>query len=177
MRTISLLISALTVVLGSQATSGDDIPKRTAELQVLDRFVGTWDFEVTSTPANGQAVTGKTSETRTWTLGGTFVQFENAKTERPDEPEFQMLLTYDPATRTYPGFLMSGPSRSLVTGTWDQAKQTMTFRGKSSDDSRIKFEYACRFIDDEHCETTGVIRSATDEVIVNQIQKQTRRKK
>lgn len=177
MRTISLLILALTVALISQATHGDDIPKRSAELQVLDRFVGTWDFDVTSTPASGQAVTGKTSETRTWTLGGTFVQFENAKTQKPDEPEFQMLVTYDPATNTYPGCLMSGPSRSLVTGTWDQAKQTMTFRGKSSDDSGIKFEYASRFSDDEHCETTGVIRSATGEVIVQQIQKQTRRKK
>ncbi len=177
MRTISLLISALTVALSSQATHGDDIPKRSAELQVLDRFVGTWDFDVTSTPASGQAVTGKTSETRTWTLGGTFVQFENAKTEKPDEPEFQMLVTYDPATKTYPGFLMSGPSRSLVTGTWDPARQTMTFRGKSTDDGGIKFEYASRFIEDEHCESTGVIRSATGELIVKQIQKQTRRRK
>ncbi|MFM8584471.1 MAG: hypothetical protein ACKOFW_23675, partial [Planctomycetaceae bacterium] len=86
MRAISLLISVLTVALSSQTTHGDDMPKRTAELQVLERFVGSWDFDVTSTPANGKAVTGKTSETRTWTLGGTFVRFENAKSEKPEEP-------------------------------------------------------------------------------------------
>lgn len=177
MRMAFLSVAILATALFSLAANGQDASKRPAELQVLNRFVGTWDLDVTNTPATGETITGKTSETRKWTLGGKFVQFENPKTEKPDEPEFQMLVTYDPATKTYPGVLMSGPSRAVVTGTWDQSKQTMTFRGTFSDSSGIKFEYTNRFLDDDHCESSGVISGSTGEVIVKQIQKQTRRKK
>lgn len=177
MRVTFLTVAVLAAALCSLAAHGQDAPKRSAELQVLDRFVGTWDLDVTNTPASGEIVTGKTSETRRWTLGGKFVQFENSKTEKPDEPEFQMLVTYDPATKTYPGVLMSGPSRAVVTGTWDQAQQTMTFRGTFSDDSGVKFEYTNRFLDNDHCESSGVITGASGEVFVRQIQKQRRRKK
>lgn len=176
--TLALFTAALfTAALLSSATSGDDTPKRSAELQVLDRFVGTWDFVVTNKPAGGETVTGKTFETRTWSLGGKFVQFENPQTEQPDQPEFQMLVTYDPAAKTYPGFLMSGPSRAIVTGTWDQASQTMTFRGSFSDNSGVTFVFTNRFSDADHCEASGVIKDAAGNVIVEQIQKQTRRKK
>lgn len=177
MRMAFLSVPVLAAALFSLAANGQDAPKRSAELQVLNRFVGTWDFDVTNTPDSGEIITGKTSETRRWTLGGKFVQFENSKTEKPDEPEFQMLVTYDPATKTYPGVLMSGPNRAVVTGTWDPLTQTMTFRGTFSDNSGVKFEYTSRFLDDDYCESSGVISSATGEVIVKQLQKQTRRKK
>lgn len=177
MRTNSLLISALTVALIAQATNGDDIAKRTAELQVLDRFVGTWDFVVTVKLAGGETITGKTSETRRWTLGNKFVQWENPKTERPDEPEFQMLVTYDPTTKTYPGFLMNGTGRALVDGTWDEATQTMTFNGTFSGGSGGTFSFTNRFIDADHCEASGTIRDATGKIVLEQTQKQTRRKK
>ena len=88
-----------------------------------------------------------------------------------------MLVTYDPATKTYPGVLMSGSSRALVDGTWDQATQTMTFRGTFGDNSGTKFVYTNRFSDNGDCESAGVIRDAAGKVIVEQTQKQTRRKK
>ena len=177
MRIAFLTVAVLAAALCTLSALGQDTPKRSAELQVLDRFVGSWDLDVTNTPGSGEVVTGKTSETRTWTLGGKFVQFENPKTENPDEPEFQMLVTYDPATQTYPGVLMSGPSRAVVNGTWDQAKRTMTFRGKFTDEGGAKFEFTNRFLDNDHCEASGVITGANGEVLVKQIQKQTRRKK
>ena len=99
MRLISIVLAVLAVVLFSQVANSDDAPKRSAELQVLDRFVGTWDFVVTNKLTGGETITGKTFETRRWTLGNKFVQGENPKTEKPDEPEFQMLVTYDPATQ------------------------------------------------------------------------------
>lgn len=177
MRLCALSLAVLAAAFFSLAVNAQDAPKRSAELQVLDRFVGTWDFDVTSKPAEGDTVKGKTSETRSWTLGGKFVRFENPKTERPDEPEFQMLVTYDPATKTYPGFLMTGPSRALVTGTWDSSTQTMTFRGSISDNSGVTFVYTNRFPDADHCESFGLIKDATGKVIVEHTQKQTRRKK
>jgi hypothetical protein len=157
--------------------NGQDPPKRSAELQVLNHFVGTWDFDVTNTPATGAAITGKTSETRTWTLGGKFVQFENPQTGKPDEPEFQMLVTYDPTTKTYPGVLMNGSGRALVDGTWDEAAKTMTFKGTFSDGSGGTFSFTNRFIDADHCEASGTMRDASGKVFLEQTQKQTRRKK
>lgn len=176
MRMTFLTVAVLAAALLSVAANGQDAPKRSAEWQVLDRFVGTWDFEVTNKLPNGETITGKTSEARTWSLGGKFVQFENPQTEKPDEPEFQMLVTYDPVTKTYPGFLMTGPNRSLVTGTWESQTKTMTFRGNSTDTNGITFVYTNHFTDADHCEVSGVIKDATGKVIVEQIQKQTRRK-
>ena len=177
MRVTLLTITILAAVIFTLATNGDEPQKRSAELQVLDRFVGEWDFDVTNKLPNGQSITGKTSETRTWSLGGKFVRFENPQSEKPDEPEFQMLITYDPATKTYPGFLMSGSSRSVVDGTWDPAKQIMTFRGKSTDSSGVTFVYTNRFTDNDHWEVTGIIKDAAGKVIIEQIQEQRRRKK
>lgn len=177
MRIALFSVTLLAATWTTLALNGQDAPKRSAELQVLNRFVGTWDLDLTNTPAGGEKSIGKTSEIRTWTLGGKFVQFENPKTESPDEPEFQMLVTYDPATKTYPGVLMTGPSRGLVTGTWDQATQTMTFRGTISDGSGTRFEYTSHFLDNDHCESSGVISGANGDVLLKQIQKQTRRKK
>lgn len=177
MRKNSLTVTVIAVALCSLTAWGQDAPIRPAELQVLDRFVGTWDLDVTSTPTDGEIITGKTSETRSWTMGGKFVQFENPQTENPDEHEFQMLVTYDSTTKTYPGVMMSGPSRAIVTGTWDQAKQTMTFSGTFSDDSGVKFEYAIRFLNNDHCESSGVIRGSNGTVLVKHVQKQVRRTK
>lgn len=71
---------------------------------------------------------------------------------------------------------MSGTNRAVVTGTWDQETLTMTLRGTFSDGSGTKVEYASRFLDSDHCESSGVISGATGEVIVKQMQKQARRK-
>lgn len=175
MRLLSPALLLLTVAVCARMTHGDERPKRSAELQVLDAFVGTWDFVVTNKPTGGEVVTITTSETRSWTLGGTFVQFENPQTESPTEPELQMLVTYDAATKTYPGFLMTGPSRSLVTGAWDPQTRTMTFRGNLGDNSGVTFVYTNRFVDADHCEVSGVIKDAAGKVIVEQTQRQTRR--
>lgn len=176
MRLTLLAITVMATALAPFVTDASDpAAKRSAEWQVLDRFVGIWDFEVTNKLPSGEVVRDKTSETRKWTLGGKFVHFENTKAQRPDDPEFQMLVTYDPATKTYPGMLMSGASRSVVDGTWDETTKTMTFRGASTDNSGTKFVYASRFFDNGDCETNGVIKDAAGKVLVEQRQKQTRR--
>lgn len=177
MRMTFLSVAVLAAAWFSLAANGQDAPKRSAELQVLDRFVGTWDFVVTNKLAGGETITGKTTETRRWTLGNKFVQWENPKTENPDEPEFQMLVTYDPTTKTYPGVLMNGPGRALVDGTWDEATKTMTFRGTFSDGRGGTFIFTNRFIDADHCEGLGTMKDATGKVFLEQTQKQTRRKK
>ena len=143
---------------------------------MLDRFVGTWDTEVTLTPTGEKAVTTQGTEMRKWSVGGKFVLFENASRDLADSPEFHLTLTYDPASKTYHGVMMFGPNRMLVTGTWDAANNTITFNGKSADDGGT-FVYKNRFVDKDHCEATGVMKNGKGEVFMEQMQKQTRREK
>lgn len=90
--------------------------------------------------------------------------------------EFQMLLTYDAATKTFRGMMMYGAGRSLITGTWDEATSTMTFNGASPDDGST-FVVKNRFLDADHTESTGILKNAKGEVFQEQTFKQTRRKK
>ena len=176
MRLITMALAVLTAATLAETVNADDTPKRSAELQVLERFVGTWDFVTTNKPKGGEITTEKTGETRKWSIGGKFVHFQNPQKENSDWPEFHMLLTYDPATKTYPGILMAGPIRSVVNGTWDKETKTMTFTGTFGDGGS-KLVFKNRFIDKDHCESTGVLKNAKGEVFMKQTFKQSRRKK
>jgi hypothetical protein len=174
MKLIPLTLAVLATATFSYAADGDDTAKRSAELQVLDRFVGSWDIDVTIKLANGEANTSKTTEKRAWSLGGEFVHFQNPAAENPQDPEFHMLVTYDPATKTYPGVMMFGGNRTLTKGTWDQKRNTMTFHGSSPDDGG-SFVFKNRFIDKDHSESTGILKNAKWVVFMEMTQKQTRR--
>ncbi|MDX1962266.1 MAG: DUF1579 family protein [Pirellulales bacterium] len=174
MRLIFPILVLLTLPGFTVVAHAADVAGRSPELQVLDRFVGTWDFTVTAKPRDGQESTHKTSETRHWSLGGKFVLFENAQTENPDEPHLHLLVTYDPSTKSYPAVMMIGATRWLVDGTWDEQKSTMTFMGNSPVDGQT-FVVQNRFVDKDHCETTGMLKNAKGEVFLELTQKQTRR--
>lgn len=179
MRLNALIVTVLATAI-SQSAIGEGNSKLSAEFQILDRFVGTWDMDVTIKPAGADVINVKSAETRTWSPGKTVVHFENAKVAGAKEapvggPEFQMLLTYDAATKTYRGMMMYGTGRSLITGTWDEAASTMTFNGTSPDDGST-FVFKNRFLDADHSESTGIQKNAKGEVFMEQTLKQTRRK-
>lgn len=180
MRLTAIILTVLTLAITSTA-SADDKSKLSAEFQILDRFVGTWDMDITIKPAGADAIKVKNTETRSWSPGKTVVHFEDAKVAGANEasaggPEFQMLLTYDAATKTYRGMMMYGTGRSLITATWDEATSTMTFNGTSPDDGST-FVFKNRFLDADHSESTGIQKNAKGEVFMEQTLKQTRRKK
>lgn len=175
MRMIAPSVAVLAAALFSLAANGQDAPKRSAELQVLNRFVGTWDFVVTQKPTGGTATTEKTSEVRQWSLGGRFIHFQNPRLGQPDQPEFHMLVTYDPATKSYPGVLMSGAGRTFVDGTWDEATKTMRFRGTFPDND-LKFDFKNRFVDENRIETSGSFTNPNGEILSTRSDVQTRRK-
>ncbi len=107
----------------------------------------------------------------------TVIHFEDSNVSAPNQdsgsvPEFQMLLSYDVVTKTYRGMMMYGTSRTLVSGTWDDATRTMTFNGMSPDD-RSTFVFKHRFLDADHAESTGIQRNAQGEVFMEQTIKQT----
>ena len=174
MRHIVIALSVVAAAITAHANAQDE-PKRSPELQVLDQFVGTWDLHVTLKPAQGDATTEKTSEIRKWSLGGEFVQFENPQTENPDAPEFHMLLTYDARTKSYPGILTTGPSRSLVDGGWDEKSKTMTFKGTFTGGGT--FDFKNQFLDNGNIKTSGVIKDASGKIVLERSDTQVRRDK
>ena len=180
MRLIVFIVTVVAIAI-TQSAIADDKSKLSAEFQILDRFVGSWDMDVTIKPVGSDAINVKGAETRRWSPGKTVVHFENAKVAGSNEasvggPEFQMLLTYDAAMKTYRGMMMYGAGRSLITGMWDEATSTMTFKGASPDDGST-FVFKNRFLDADHSESTGIQKNAKGEVFMEQTYKQTRRKK
>lgn len=175
MRLFAMTLTVLASVVMSPMLNADDSPKRSPELQLLDRFAGTWDLVVTVKPTGGTAITEKTSEVRQWSPGGRFIHFQNPRLGQTDHPEFHMLVTYDPATKSYPGMLMSGASRTFVDGTWDEATKTMRFRGTFPDNA-LKFDVKNRFTDENQIETSGSFTNANGEVLSTRSDVQTRRK-
>lgn len=175
MRLLAMTLTILALATMSPMLNADESPKRSPELQVLDRFAGTWDLVVTVKPIGGTATTEKTSEVRQWSLGGRFIHFQNPKLNQPDQPEFHMLVTYDPATKSYPGMLMNGASRTFVDGTWDEATKTMRFRGTFPDNA-LKFDFKNRFVDENQIETSGSITNSSGDVLSTRFDVQTRRK-
>ncbi len=188
MRRLSIVFTVLAAATFAAIGKAEDTPRRSAELQVLDHFLGTWDHEVTINRFNefGQRVETKNTDvdTRKWSAGGTFVIFENslAMKKNPDVPELIMMITYDPETHTYPGCMMSGPSRTSLTGIWNERTQTMHWRGKDLDENKLMGKH--QFIGKDRAEASLVITNPAStktenpfgKLMVEISWKQTRRK-
>jgi hypothetical protein len=169
MRLTSITLVLLVATIFSGLAIADDAPKRSPELQVLDHFVGTWEHEVTVKPAGEEAVKVQTVDYRFWSRGGQILHFCNPT----EDPEFHMSLTYDPASKTYPGVLLSGSTSATVTGTWDATRNTMVWAMKHADGNTFTGEH--RFIGKDRAEASGAIKNAEGEVVIEFQYKQTRR--
>ncbi len=176
MKPTAIILTLMVAVTFSQAMNADDDSKRSAELLVLDRFLGTWDVDTTVKPTGGETTTHKYTERREWSLGGQFIHFQKADKASAALPEFHLLLTYDPATKAYSGMEMFGTARFLLNATWDDSTSTMTISGKSPADDRSTFVYKNRFVDKDHIEASGTIRNAEGDVVMELTFKQARRK-
>jgi hypothetical protein len=170
MRLFSIVFSVLTVAVFSTALQADDMPKRSPELQVLERFIGTWEHELTIKPAGAEASTINTVDYRFWSRGERILHFSNPT----DDPELHFSLTYDPESKTYPGVLLIGSTRATVSATWDAKKQTMVFSMKYTDGSTYSGEH--RFIGKDRAEASGIVRNSDGDVVLELQWKQNRRK-
>ena len=174
MRLITITLTVLAAATFAAVVKADDVPKRSPELQVLDRFVGTWDVHVAIKPVDGEKITFDHVSERAWSLGGTFVRLEDANNlRRTGEKEFQLLWTYDPEAKNYPAVFMDGPNRGELTGTWDEKTTTMHWKGKSPDGSTSEGKH--RFIGKDRAEPSGVFKDADGKVVMEISWPQTRR--
>jgi len=175
MRNCTISLFVLATAIASSHAMADDRAKRSPELKVLNRFVGTWNLDVTHSFPQGKTTIEKTTEIRKWTLGGKFVHFQNPRTEQPDAPGFHFLVTCDAKTKSYPGMLTTGAKRSLVEGTWDDESKTMRFTGSFSDGG--SFDFKNQFLDNGNIKATGVIKDGSGKLVVERFDMQVRRKK
>jgi hypothetical protein len=173
MKTPLIAFAALAATLPYAATEAEP-PKRSPEVQVLDRFVGTWNVKYVVKPAEGAKISYDGVSTRAWSPGGEFVRFEELNSKSPDPREFQMLVTYDSDAKNYPGFFMHGPARGQITGTWDEKTQTMAWSSTLPDGYKIASTH--RFIGKSRAEASGTITSPDDKILVELSWNQTRRK-
>ena len=171
----SFLLCLLGLMPGMAFAEADGAPKRSPELQVLDRLVGVWDVKVTIKPAGGGETNVEVVSRRSWSLGGTFVRLEDANNlKNPEAKEFQILWTYDPVAKNYPAVLMDGPNRGELTGVWDAKTNTMHWKGKSPDGSTSEGHH--RFIGKDRAEASGVFKNPDGEIVAEISWPQTRRK-
>ena len=174
MKLMTITLTCLTMASLTSVVKADGSPKRSPELQVLDRFADTWDMNVTHTPADGEKTGFEVVSVRTWSLGGKFMRFEDANNLiDPEKPEFQMLLTYDPDSKNYPGVMMNGPEHDQITGTWDKETSTMSFTTTLRNGNR--FASTHRFIGKTRAEASGKVTSPNGELIAEMSWNQTRR--
>lgn len=169
MRQIALAVAAFITASVPGFVGADDAPKRSPELQVLDRFVGNWETVVTN-KATGDKVTS--TQSRKWSNAGTFVLSEDQDVATKRESHF--LVTYDPKSKQYRACFINDEFTTPLVGTWDETAQTMTW--KSTD---IPFQHSGvnRLIDKDHWEWTMTITNPEGKVVLELSAKQTRRKK
>jgi hypothetical protein len=139
--------------------------KRAPELQVLERFIGSWEetIELRSSGAPKPTIL-KIASTRKWILDGRMI--ENTGTWSPGNVEFLHLMTYDPKRREYRQwyFDVNNPaSMGEDRGHWDEATQTLTWRGKMEDG--VTTETIERFTDKDNFTWTMVIKDRSGQVV------------
>lgn len=164
---IAITVCIMATVPGSGIAQ--DPSKRSAELQVLDHFIGDWETVVTANGANDKSTS---IQSRKWSREGTFVLSEERDLSTNKESHF--FITYDSQGKQYRACFINENATVPLLGTWDEKSQTMKW--KSSDVS-FTHEGVNRFIDADHAEWTMTVTNPEGKVVLDLSAKQTRRKK
>ena len=169
MRFIAFTLAALAIASASRLTGADVPPNRSAELQVLDRFIGTWET-VFTIKATGEQI--NSVENRKWSQKGRFVLSEDLNASTGKEAHF--LITYDPNVRLYRSCFIEEGNAVVLLGTWDE--DTATMKWNSTDAHGTKHAATYRFIDKDHVEWSMAVTGPDGKVLVELSANQERRK-
>ena len=171
-----LTLVAVVAVFGSTTIGqADEAGEKSPELQVLDRYVGTWDETVVIKPAlwTPEKTTSSTTTTRKWILNGMMIENKGAWT--PDD-EFLHLMTYDPKQNEFRQWYYD--KDNLVPqeyqGRWDAATQTFTFTGTLADG--IQSASQQHFVDKDTFTWTLVAKDKTGKMVLDMEGKCVRKK-
>jgi hypothetical protein len=162
-------LAVLATAVVSAFSTAAEAEKRSAELQVLDRFVGDWDDAIT-VKTTGQKYNA--IEHRKWSPQGEFVLSEDQNLSTKKEAHF--LITYDPDAKVYRACFIEAASAALLVGAWDDKAQAMKWT--SPEGIVAKFTGTHRFIDKDHAIWSLKVTGPDGTVFVEMSGKQSRRK-
>ena len=175
-RTTFALVAIIGTSLISVAQAQDTAPKKSPELQVLDRYVGSWEETAIAKPAlwTPERTTSTTTTTRQWILNGTMI--ENKGAWLPGKNEFLHLMTYDPQRKEYRQWYFDKDNLApqAYRGKWDEATQTFTFTGTLADGIRSTSQQ--KFVDKDTFTWTLVAKDQTGKVVLDMEGKCVRKK-
>ena len=169
MRLVAISLAILAAAATPSKLAADDAPKRSTELQVLDRWIGAWESVVTNKTTGDKF---NTVENRKWSREGKFVLSEDLNLSAKKEAHF--LLTYDSNAKVYRTCFIEEESAAIILGTWDKETQTMKWNG--TDGGGGKLTGFQRFIDKDQIEWSMAVTGPDGKVVVELSAKQTRRK-
>lgn len=161
---LKLPLLALLIVPGLTVCQDSNPKKHPEKIGVLERFVGTWDHVITIKPPGAPESKHQTVSERSWSMGGTYLHFAEVNQLEPDRNEFQMLLTYDPASEKYSGVIMDGTSRSTVESTWSEETETMAF--VATNEAGYQLKYTLQFVGADRAEAEGGFHDPDGNVVV-----------
>ena len=96
-----------------------------AEMKVLEGFVGTWKIKQATKTGDGREIKATGFTTTRFVLGGRYLEYVTRT--NPGEQESLGMFTYDEARKEYRSwFFMSGGQHSEWSGTWDAKTKTLT---------------------------------------------------
>lgn len=160
------LVIVITVLGSTTIGHADEPSAKSSELQVLDRYVGTWDETVVFKPAiwTPEKTTLSTTTKRQWILNGTTIENKGAWTP---QAEFLHLMTYDQNKNEYRQWYFDKdnlvPQESH--GKWDAATQTFTFAGTLGDGIRTSSQQ--HFVDRNNFTWTMIAKDDDDKVVLD----------
>jgi hypothetical protein len=113
----------------SLAQAQDTAPKKSPELKVLDRYVGTWLHEATLLPSKStpEKTTRRAVEQTEWTLSNSFLM-SRAVNETDGLKSFSFFTVNRSDQTTYPfWYLGSSGDIGHLKGKWDESSRAMIF--------------------------------------------------
>ncbi len=126
--------------------NAEDRSEKVPELKALDRYVGSWDVEVTSP---GSPLTKGHSSTK-WVLGGRFLQGTGELRSQDGSTVVKVttLMTFDTARKVYRSWtFMSDGSSFESEGTWKEATRELSSSSRK-DSSTGGFTSKSVFVED-----------------------------
>ena len=167
---IRLNLAALLAVSGailSSSALAQDSKAKSAELQILDRYVGSWEETAIAKPAlwTPERTTSTTTTTRRWILNGTMI--ENKGAWLPGKNEFLHLMTYDPQRKEYRQWYFNKHALKspAYQGKWDEAAQTFTFTQTSA--NGVQYTNKQKWLDKNTWQWTLVAKDRTGKVVLD----------
>ena len=162
---LSVVIAAIVMSWGAAATGHAQLPAKPPELRVLERFVGTWDYQVTTRAAvwTPRAAQSRGTATTQWTMGGWYAE---ERSRDRDGSESLGLWSYDAQARVYRAWLfLPGANMVGFASRWDES--TQTFKGTTDLGNGIARTTTHHFPDRDTCEWAIVAKDRGGKVYLD----------